>query len=204
MQLLSYSFSEKFNSFIWAPMKTASSHSSFVFAHFDFVTVTENLITGAIVNHTADNINFGHSLQFPPNHTNMSFICTMRHPYYRAFSVFARKFLRTLERPKVQDFETFFHEVIEIDLEFTKTTNMFDSRVPDYVIKSESLYEDYLKIPFVNESKLNKCGILEDICNRRINKGLDTLNPTDYLTPSVKEKIYRMFQSHFELFGYEK
>lgn len=203
MHSLTYSYSENHNSFIWTPMKTASSHVSYVFSHFDFITITKNLTTGTIMCHSADNINFGHSLQFPPDHLNMTFICSMRHPYYRVFSLFSRRFIEP-KNPEVIDLETFFHERIETDVEFTRTVNMFDSRVPDYILRAESLYEDYLKIPFVVESKLNKCGILEDICNRKINKGLNTLNPADYLTPSVKDKIYKMFQSHFELFGYEK
>ena len=204
MHFLTYSFSEKYNSFVWTPMKTASSHASFVFAHFDFITVSENLTTGAIVNHSDDNINFGHSLQFPPKHSDMFFICTIRHPYYRIFSLFSRKFINSTKKPDVKEFEDFFHERIETDIEFTRTTNMFDLRAPDFILRSENLYEDYLKIPFILESKLNKCGILEDICNRKVNKGLTTLNPENYLTPSVKEKIYKMFQSHFDLFGYEK
>jgi len=204
MRFLNYSVSEKYNSFIWAPMKTASSHSSFVFAHFDFVNVTENLDTGVIINHSADNLNFGHSLHFPPNHSNMSFICTMRHPYYRCFSIFNRKFMGSTKKPEIKEFEEFFHERIEIDTEFTQTTNMFDLRVPDFVLRAENLYEDYLKIPFILNSKLYECGILEDICNRKINKGSETLDIEKYLTSSVKEKIYKMFQSHFELFGYQK
>ena len=134
----------------------------------------------------------------------MSFICTIRHPYYRVFSLFSKRFLDPSEKPRIEEFEDFFHERIETGVEFTKTINMFDERVPDYVLRSENLYEDYLKIPFVMESKLNKCGILEDICNRKINKGHGTIDSESYLTPSVKGKIYKMFQSHFELFGYEK
>jgi hypothetical protein len=204
MNFLTYSYSEKYNSFVWTPMKTASSHTSFVLAHFDFITVTENLITGAIINHSSDNINFGHSLQFPPNHSNMNFICSMRHPYYRCFSIFGRRFIDQTKKPEVYEFEKYFHESIETNIEFTRTTNMFDLRVPDFVLRAENLYEDYLKIPFIAESKLKEVGILEDLCKRKVNKGIETLNPENYLTPSVKEKIYKMFQSHFDLFGYEK
>jgi hypothetical protein len=108
------------------------------------------------------------------------------------------------KKPEIKEFEDFFHERIEIDTEFTRTTNMFDLRVPDFVLRAENLYEDYLKIPFILNSKLYECGILEDICNRKINKGSGTLDIEKYLTSSVKEKIYKMFQSHFELFGYQK
>jgi hypothetical protein len=112
--------------------------------------------------------------------------------------------LEPTKKPEIKEFEDFSHEIIEIDPEFTRTTNMFESRVPDFVLRAENLYEDYLKIPFILDSKLYKCGILEDICNRKINKGLGTLNIEKYLTSSVEEKIYKMFQSHFDLFGYEK
>lgn len=204
MHLSIYTFSENYNSFIWTPMKTASSHASHVFSHFDFITISKNLNTGVIINQSTDFINFGHALHFPPNHSNMSFICTIRHPYHRVFSLFSKRFLDPSEKPRIEEFEDFFHERIENGVEFTKTINMFDERVPDYVLRSENLYEDYLKIPFVMESKLNKCGILEDICNRKINKGYGNIDSESYLTPSVKGKIYKMFQSHFELFGYEK
>jgi hypothetical protein len=134
----------------------------------------------------------------------MSFICTIRNPYHRVFSLFSKRFLTSTEKPKIEEFEDFFHERVENNIEFTKTINMFDERVPDYILRSENLYQDYLKIPFIVDSKLNKCGILEDICNRKINKGSGTLDIENYLTSSVKEKIYKMFQSHFELFGYQK
>lgn len=204
MHLKSYTLSEKYNSFIWTPMKTASSHVSFVFAHFDFVTVTKNINTNIIVAQSSEFLNFGHSFGFPDGHENMTFICSMRNPYLRVFSMFSRRFLKPENKPEINEFEDFFHETIEVDPEFTKTTNMFEDRIPDYILRSENLYEDYLKIPFVNESKLNQCGILEDICNRKINIGLGTLTPELYLTESVKNKIYKMFQPHFELFGYEK
>ena len=185
-------------------MKTASSHASLVLSHFDFITVTKNLNTGTIVYHSSDNINFGHSIDLPPNHSELSLICTLRHPYQRVFSLFSRRFLNPNQKPEISEFESFFHERIENDIEFVKTSKMFDNRIPDYVIKSENLYEDYLKIPFIKDSKLNQYGILQDICNRKINKSFGTIDSESYLTQSVKEKIYKMFESHFELFGYQK
>lgn len=196
--------SDKHNSFVWTPMKTASSHVSFVFSFFDFVTYTKNINTNVIVSQSSEFLNFGHSFSLPDGHENMTFICSMRNPYLRVFSLFSRRFLNPQNKPEISEFEDFFNETIEVEPEFTKTANMFEDRVPDYILRSENLYEDYLKIPFVYESKLNQCGILEDICNRKINIGLGTLAPEIYLTESVKTKIYRMFQPHFELFGYEK
>ena len=202
--LLTYTFSDTLKYFVWTPMKTASSHASFVLSHFDFITVTENLNTGVIINHSSDNVNFGHSIDLPPNHTEMSLICTIRHPYQRVFSLFSRRFMDPNNKPEIIEFENFFHERIETDLEFIKTSNMFDKRVPDYILRSENLLEDYQKIPCIFDSKLNQCGILQDICNRKINKSFGKLDIENYLTSSVKEKIYKMFQSHFELFGYQR
>ena len=88
-------------------MKTASSHSSFVFAHFDFVTVTENLHTGAMINHSADNLNLGHCLSFPPNHSNMSFICTMRHPYYRGSQFLTENFWSQQKNLRLKNLKIF-------------------------------------------------------------------------------------------------
>ena len=100
MHTLIYTFSENYNSFIWTPMKTASSHASHVFSHFDFITVLKNLNTGVIINQSSDFINFGHSLDFPPNHSNMSFICTIRNPTIEYFHYFQEDFYRRQKNQK--------------------------------------------------------------------------------------------------------
>ena len=129
--LLTYTISETLKCFVWTPMKTASSHASWVLSHFDFVTVTENLNTGVIIELTSDNRNFGHSIDLPKNHSELSLICTVRHPYQRVFSLFSRRFLDKNIKPEISEFEEFFHTRIENDIEFTKTTNMFNQRIPE-------------------------------------------------------------------------
>jgi hypothetical protein len=44
------------------------------------------------------------------------------------------------------------------------------TRKPDYVLRVETLYEDYIKIPFVRNSLLNTSGILKDLCSKKMNR----------------------------------
>jgi hypothetical protein len=76
--------------------------------------------------------------------------------------------------------------------------------MPDYIIKTENLYEDLIKIPFIKESDLNNSGVLKNFCNKKINESSNKLNPEEYLTPHIKEIIYNISSDHFDLFGYEK
>lgn len=196
-------FSEKNNSFLWFPIKTASTLASWVFAHFDFGLHYYVEETSEFKGIMSDLSHFGHSLFLHPNHEKMNFICTMRHPYKRVLSLYKSTVSPFSENLSSENFDKF------IDYSFFKRrlfqdSNSFSERIPDYVIKSESFYEDILKIPFVKNSKLNDCGILEEMCRKKINKSFDLVSDEELLTDNIKEKIYTFFKPHFELFGYEK
>jgi hypothetical protein len=65
------------------------------------------------------------------------------------------------------------------------------------------MYEDYLKIPFIKNSKLVSCGILEEMCEKKINDHL-SYDSSDYYTEEIKEKVYSFMKIEFESFGYSK
>jgi hypothetical protein len=81
---------------------------------------------------------------------------------------------------------------------------MLHDRSPDYLIRTENLYEDILKIPFIRDSDLNTSGILKNFCDKKINQSYNQLNPEEYLTPRIKEHIHSLCSDHFDLFGYER
>ncbi len=196
-------FSNTNNSFVWFPIKTASTLASWIFAHFDFGLYFYVDEISEFKKITNDLSHFGHSLSLHPNHENMSFICTMRHPYNRVLSLYKSTVSPFSDNLSSENFDKF------IDYSFYKRNlfrdnNVFSDRKPNFIIRSESFYEDILKIPFIKNSKLHQCGILEEMCSKEINKSFDLENENEFLTHEIKNKIYKFFEPHFELFGYEK
>jgi hypothetical protein len=196
----------KHNSILWLPQKTASTHASWVFAHFDFIPYTTNEKNELIINTISDKIHFGHDLGLPSEHNSMSLISTARNPYDRVFSHFRRYSKRNV-KPLQHDFEKFIEDLIDnktSDLQFfCKTIQSLGHRTPDYIIRKENMYEDYLKIPFIKNSKLVSCGILEEMCEKKINDHL-SYDSSDYYTEEIKEKVYSFMKIEFESFGYSK
>lgn len=200
--------SVKHNSILWLPLRTASSHASWVFAHFDFIPYLTNEKNELILDIASDKIHFGHELGLPPNNSEMTLICTARNPYERVFSYFNRQFLGRNVRPTQEEFEKFVNDLIENKTNFIKFFNKplisLSERTPDYLIRKESMYEDYLKIPFVRDSKLVSCGILEEMCQRKINDNSSSYDSSDYYTQHIKDSVYTFMKLEFDTFGYAK
>lgn len=201
---MSYSIiSKENNAFVWFPIKTASSMSSWILGHFDFSLyyyveeISEFMEVGTDLSH------FGHSTFLHPGHQKMDFICTMRHPYQRVFSLYKSSTFQFSNNFNRENFERFVDRIVLSNNSF-RDRQQFEERFPDYVIKAENFHEDILKIPFIRNSKLYECGILDDMCKKRINRSFDTDKEKEFFTPEIKEKIYEWFKPHFELFGYEK
>ena len=77
-------------------------------------------------------------------------------------------------------------------------------RIPDYSLRSENLYEDYLKIPFIKESKLYSSGILKDLCNKKIHERKIKLSSEGYFNQRIADLIYYNMVNYFESFNYHK
>ena len=198
----------KHNSILWLPMRTASTHASWVFAHFDFIAYLTNETNDLIIDLASDKIHFGHELGLPPDHNSMSLISTARNPYERVFSYFNRQFLGRNLKPTQGEFEKFIEDLIENKTNFIKFFNKpifsLSERIPDYIIRKENMFEDYLKIPFIRYSKLVSCGILEEMCERKINDNIISYNSSDFYTDQIKEKLYSFMKVEFDSFGYSK
>jgi hypothetical protein len=81
---------------------------------------------------------------------------------------------------------------------------MFEKRTPDYPLRQENLYGDYLKIPFIRDSKLNQSGVLEELCQKKLNKGRYTKPVKDYYNQETANIVYTNYKEYFDLFGYDK
>jgi hypothetical protein len=205
MKIESYTISEKHKSFVWLPPKCATNFISWVLAYFEFSSIQIDTETNKI--HTI-RLNqyghFGHSTFLPPNHEELSFICAVRNPYHRVLSMFQSQFDGQLT---VENFEKFINERLTFNSRgpiFNKFSEILHGRRPNYLIRTENLYEDILKIPFIRDSDLNSSGILKNFCDKKINQSYNQLNPEEYLTPRIKEIIQNLCSDHFDLFGYER
>ena len=202
MRIQTYTISEKHKSFVWLPPKCATNFISWVLAYFEFSSVAMDTETNQIHRIMPNqSTHFGHSTIFPPNHEEFSFICAIRNPYHRVLSMYQSQ----VKDPSVGDFEKFIDERIVINkLLLFKFSSSLNDRSPDYLIRTENLYEDILKIPFIRDSDLNSSGILKNFCDKKINQSYNQLNPEEYLTPRIKEIIHSLSSDHFDLFGYER
>lgn len=197
-----YTVSLKYNSFVWLPVKTATNTLSWILPHFDFdkyFAVEDKLVP------VEDQIShFGHQLNFPPNHESFTFICSIRNPYDSIFSFFK---MTTGKKPDFftkEFFSKYFENELSMDSsKFYLHKKMFNERRPDYVIRTESIYQDLIKIPYIRDSKLNTCGILEEMCEKKMNKTFD-FNHREFYTIDQIKKINELYNTIFEIGGYEK
>jgi len=199
----SITYSDIHKSILWTPPKTGSSHAAFMFTHFEFSTKFFNKETFELVNsRPTAMIGHHHNCIITDQLKDYDVICTTRNPYSRLLSGF---FYMTITQTEltVQNFRKFFAKQMD------KPTILHDayygySKIPKYFLRTENLYEDYLKIPFVSESKLNQCGLLYDLCNMKINKSINYVPTKDFYTMDMIDYLYDNYRNLFDIDGYEK
>lgn len=198
-----FTLSKKNNCILWLPPKSASTLLSWILFHFEFHKYFFNPETNELIQEEQFLIHLGHHLKLPPNHISMDLLCAVRNPYDKVLS---------FSKMHVTDKEDFSKEFFEKNLEnilrnpnslLFQSSKIFEQRIPNLIVRAENLYEDLIKIPFIRDSKLNNCGILEEMCSNKLNKTFD-IDHNSILTPTTKEKIYETFRNEFELFGYSK
>lgn len=207
MELLTLSLTHK--AFLWLPPKTASNTVSWILGHFDFNSYF--WYNNNFVEVRKDSTHFSHEFNYPPNHEELSFICTFRNPYERIFSLFkmisnvTMKFpIEDFTYPSKDKFKDFFEKHIKNE-NFDRRIKppKFHLRKPDYLIRTETFYEDLLAIPFIRNSKLYECGILQEMCEKKINQSY-TSNFDDFMDEEMKDWIYTNYKDEFELGNYKR
>jgi hypothetical protein len=204
MNYYALTYSDVNKSILWTPPKTGSSHATFIFNHFDFITEFYDKETSEILKEKRTNIITHHHNCVTTNQfSGYDVICTTRNPYARLLSGFF--YLTSIEKTElnVQNFRKFFAK------EVTEPKILHDafygySKIPKYFLRTENLYEDYIKIPFVRESKLNQCGLLFDLCNKKLNVGRHSVPTKDFFTMDMIDYLYDNFRNLFDIDGYEK
>jgi hypothetical protein len=187
--------SEKHKAFLWMAPKTGSYHASFTFNHFDFISYSTagNNLREKFLTHN-------HSMDLFPGHENYKLICTVRNPFTKLVSEFKYR-LQHEEEFTTENFRNFFSEKSErnFDLSF----NMFKVRKPDYPLRVEYLWHDYIQIPFVYNSKLCQSGILYELCKKKMNGTIVDPKEKDLYTKDMIENVKFVAKEYLEMFGYD-
>ena len=204
MSIQAVTYSDSLKSVLWTPFKTGSIHATFIFTHFDFMTDLFNEETLEIVNNLPTNhVQHHHDSCLLDIHKDYDVICTTRNPYRRFLSGFFYLSNFKKEELTVMKFREYFANKVDDPHLFPE--GYFGYRtIPKYFIKLENLYESYIQIPFIRESKLNQCGLLYDLCNKKINESQKSVSTKDYFTTDMVDYFYSNYKNLFEIDGYEK
>lgn len=197
--MIQINISETNKSFLWTPPKTGSMHANIIFSLFSFeyrecnYDRTEISVLDEFPKHT-------HLLDIFEGHENYTLICTARNPLTMILSSYLYSPLRGSKT--VDGFREFFFE--EKSKSNTKLNSMRGfKRVPDFFLRVENLYEDYKKLPFLENNPFITCGVLEEICNKKININKNHLNITDCYTKDMIDYVYEINKEYFNLLNYK-
>lgn len=194
-------YSKIFDHYLILPMKTGTVHASWIFTYFDFYTYTRNFDSDGNFKEVPNPaMSAVHSYYIPPEIENPKIIVTTRNPYDKVLS----RFLFTWTLNSTPTYQDFLNNILA-SIHHNNPMLIYPSElIPTYTIKLENMYEDYMRIPFIKDSNLNKTGILLEMCNKKINEARIKVKKEDFLTEETKELIYNFLKNQFELFGYEK
>jgi hypothetical protein len=208
-------YSDKEKMILLLPMKTGTMHATFMFNHFDFITEAYDLKTKKVLN-KLDMVIHHHCMNIPQRYEDYSIICTARNPYSRLVSAYNNSKIinsRTnveVNKPLHENFKNYFSKAIDTGYQSDNgfpygQNNFLYNQTPKYFLRIESLYYDYIQIPFIRNSKLNKSGLLYELCNKKIHT-----TPTkrkslkEHYTQDMADFVYDKFKFYFDLLGYDK
>ena len=204
-------YSEKEKMILLLPMKTGTIHATFIFQHFDFITEHYELKTNKVLD-KLDSVIHHHCMNIPQRYEDYSIICTARNTYSRLVSAYNNsRIITEINKPSDENFKNHFLKK-KIDTGY-QSDNGFPygrdsflyNETPKYFLRVESLYHDYIQIPFIRNSKLNKSGVLYELCNRKIHTTPTKRKPLkEYYTQDMADFVYDKFKSYFDLLGYDK
>jgi hypothetical protein len=207
----------------WAPERCGTKATAHIFSKLGFEYFTnENENRKHITN---DGINYqSHNIKYPEKYNDYKIICSIRNPYDRMLSLFLNftnigaTFVYTKDNPQklVNTYESFIremllyrHAVTPKDLEKRPLQKLylskysFDTRIPDYFIKMESLEEDLGKLDFVRESKIWESGYIHDYLTHNPNINIRPYRFNDLYTLESAKRVYDYHKRQFIISKYD-
>jgi hypothetical protein len=201
----SITYSEKEKMVLFLPPKTGTVHATFIFNHYDFTTDIYDDETEEIY-YRHFGVTHHHSMNVPQRYKSYLTISTARNPYSRIVSAYnSAKKISVLSDKPIKEFKKYFAK--HFDNRFPYLQHDFSNiTIPDYCLRVESLYHDYIQIPFIKNSKLNKSGLLYELCNKKIHKTYENNNISleEYYNEDMADFVYTRYKSYFDLLGYDK
>lgn len=199
----------------WAPERCGTKALANIFSKLGFEFYYKNNFMENFVQSTYQS----HQIEIPDEFSDYKIIFSTRNPYDRVLSLFSnftnvgKNALYTKDNPSnfIQKYEIFLKELFENEgkkLDKPLLNNFilkysFKTKVPDMIIRMESIIEDLSKIEFVKNSELWKSGYIHDylIDNEHIVRRPYTFN-TVYTRLGAK-LVYEHHIKHFILGGYD-
>ena len=196
--------SQKYKFFSWTPQRTGSTHFTNILHKLGFQSADVHLKTKKLSNFRAG-AQHNHTCVLFEGHLDYKFITSVRNPYSMIISrsgIVSENGINNTREILVARVENFMQSPVNFD----GTCSCFHERHPDYIIRLEHLYEDWLKLPFVPTHGLNLSGELEKLTQVRLNN-----SPNDggdywkkYYDQSLADLVYYNYPDWFELFGYDR
>ena len=193
--------SDKYKTFVWTPERTGSNHITNVIRKLGFKT--HFFEDNKLVN--IDGLKLSSHCNFFENHWDYSFILSTRNPYSSFASLAGAGHMKfTSENQEL------LRERMEREFQFPilsgNCCTCFHIRTPDYFVRTESLYEDYLTIPFIKNHDINLSGELERLCKEKINSSPAAIENywKKFYDQDMADLVYYNNVNSFELFGYNK
>jgi hypothetical protein len=200
--------SQKHKTFLWLWSKCGTTHMKQVLDNFDFKFYR---IKNGELFLDLNSISQNHRCLLFNGHENYKVLAAIRNPYSKFFSEFTftsnvkEHEKITLTEKNIERFTEFLEDRISSDLFVRENCCDFLVRTPDYIVRVENLYEDYMKIPFVVESDYFKSGELKEKTKVRVNVTNEDENLwKKFYTQNTADLVYYRTSKYFELFGYDK
>jgi hypothetical protein len=199
-----FTHSEQERLAVFLPPKTGTIHATFIFNHFNFKT---NMYGGEDARLISEDDYFihHHNQIIPKGYEDYDVVYTARNPYTRLISMYYHdKRMSEYTEKYTKTFKQYFSD--RVNNGWFNTNDGYNFvKPPKYIIRMEHLYQDYIQIPFIRDSKLNESGILYDLCNKKIHsKKQETKSLEEYYTQDMADHIYETLKPYFDLTGYDK
>lgn len=199
-----FTHSEQEKLAVFLPIKTGTIHATFILNHYNFKTNIYGKDDDSLILEE-DYLIHHHNEVIPKGYEDYDVIYTTRNPYTRILSMyFYQKKVMENDIPYTKTFKEYFANSANSGWNHVKSSFNF-IKIPKYILRMEHLYHDYTQIPFIRDSKLNKSGILYELCEKKIHaKKQETKSLTEYYTQDMADHVYETFKQYFDVTGYDK
>lgn len=203
----------------WTPPKTASTSADYILSNLGFIPC---LSDGTHLSPNPKLSPHNHTCRLFDSHETYKLLSTIRNPYDLMVSIFKNSYQSSdgywnylgnkEEKPEknklsLEEFDSFLNSYFygkESGLKYFECYNYL-IRKPDYIIRTESMFEDYIKIPFVVNTEYYSSGKLYNDCQFKRNKShVDNLDFRTLYSQSLADIVYYNLAHVFELGGYDK